>query len=78
MPEHLEKANALDSVFKAASALQKTHPAIKFIFIGDAFLKNQFQETYKNLDNINLFSQQYQNCNYSNALKYRYSYKYMA
>lgn len=51
----LGKANALDSVFKAASALQKTHPAIKFIFIGDGPLKNQFQETYKNLDNIIFF-----------------------
>lgn len=48
----LGKANALDVIFEAAVSIQKSHPHIKFVFIGDGPLKNDFREKYKNLENI--------------------------
>jgi glycosyltransferase involved in cell wall biosynthesis len=48
----LGKANAMDVIFEAAASIQHTHPYIKFIFIGDGPLKNNFREKYKTLRNI--------------------------
>jgi glycosyltransferase involved in cell wall biosynthesis len=48
----LGKANALDVIFEAAGVIQHTHPNIKFLFVGDGPLKDNFREKYKNLGNI--------------------------
>ncbi len=48
----LGKANALDVIFEAAVSIQNTHPHIKFLFVGDGPLKDNFKEKYKNLKNI--------------------------
>lgn len=48
----LGKANALDVIFEAAVSIQNTHPHIKFIFIGDGPLKDNFRGKYKDLHNI--------------------------
>ena len=48
----LGKANALDVIFETAVSIQNTHPHIKFIFIGDGPLKDNFREKYMDLHNI--------------------------
>lgn len=50
------KANALDIIFKAAQALQNTHPYIRFIFIGEGPLKSFYMERYSDLANVEFFA----------------------
>jgi len=48
----LGKANALEINFEAAKLLEKSHPNIKFVFIGNGPLKNQYLEQYGGLSNV--------------------------
>lgn len=48
-------ANALETLFEAASRLETSHPSIRFAIIGDGPLKDSFVQRYGNLGNLVFF-----------------------